>query len=168
MVTLSTAGSLPYVQVRQDGLITISYLAAMEETSTAEPIAFVTCTPAGAPNPPVCAAPTTVTTIQHPLPTPAQGVLTTPIKGIDIFTTSTYPKHANRLESNGSFTTFLVYDACRNPYTPPPPPHPQSTLCLNAEVGMTFSTSNGQTWSTPVSVDTTSTRRSQRTSPREP
>ncbi|MGA3040758.1 MAG: hypothetical protein ABSF54_08225, partial [Bryobacteraceae bacterium] len=56
MVTLSTAGSLPYVQVRQDGLITISYLAAMEETSTAEPIAFVTCTPAGAPNPPVCAA----------------------------------------------------------------------------------------------------------------
>jgi len=154
MVTLANPGALPYVQVRQDGLITISYLAAAQGTSTAEPIAFVTCTPAGAPNPPVCGAPATVTTIRHPLPTPPEGVLTTPIKGVDIFVTSTYPKHANRRERDGSFTTFLVYDACRNPYTPPPPPHPQSTLCLSAEVNMTFSTDNGQTWSTPVSVDT--------------
>jgi hypothetical protein len=156
MVTLSTSGALPYVQVRQDGVITISYLAAIEETSTAEPIAFVTCTPAGAPNPPVCGTPSTVVTVQHPLPTPAEGVLTTPIKGIDIFSLSTYPKHANRLETNGSFTSFLVYDDCRSPYTPPPPPTPQSTLCLNAEVNMTFSTNNGQTWSTPLSVDTAS------------
>jgi hypothetical protein len=154
MVTLSTAGALPYVQVRQDGAITISYVAAMEGTSTAEPIGFVTCTPAGAPNPPVCGTPATVTTIPHPLPTPAQGVLTRPMKGVDIFVTGTYPKHANRRESNGTFTTFLVYDDCRNPYTQPPPPHPNSTLCLNAEINMAFSSDNGQTWSAPVSVDT--------------
>ena len=156
MVTLSTSGALPYVQVRQDGVITVSYLAAPEETSTPEPIAFVTCTPAGAPNPPVCGSGTKVTTIQSPLPTPTQFELTTPIKGIDIFSTSTYPKHANRRESNGSFTTFVVYDDCRNPYTPPPPPTPQPTLCLNAEVKMAVSQDGGRTWTAPVSVDTSS------------
>lgn len=153
MVTLSSSGSFPDVHVRQNGLITVSYLGTTTGSSTAEPVEFVTCTPAGAPNPPACGTPVTVTAIQHPLPTPNQFELTTPIKGIDIFVTSTYPKHANRRESNGGYTTFLVYDDCKNPYTPPPPPHPQPTLCLNAEVNMTFSTDNGQTWSAPVSVD---------------
>jgi len=154
MVTLSRTGAFPDVHVRQDGAITVSYLGASEETPTAEPIEFVTCTPAGAPNAPVCGTASTVTTIQHPLPTPPAGVLTTPIKGIDNFVTSTYPKHADRRESNGSITTFLVYDDCRVPYTPPPPPTGVSTLCMDTEVQMTISTDNGQTWSTPASVDT--------------
>jgi hypothetical protein len=153
MVTLSTSGTLPDVHVRQDGMITVSYLG-FAENGAAEPVGFVTCTPAGAPNPPVCGTPTTVTTIQHPLPTASQFVLTTPIEGIDNFVMSTYPKHANRRESSGSFTTFLVCDDCRVPYTPPPPPTPQPTLCLDAEVNMTFSSDSGQTWSTPLSVDT--------------
>jgi hypothetical protein len=153
MVTLSTSGTLPDVHVRQDGVITVSYLG-FAENGAPEPIGFVRCTPAGAPNPPVCGTPTTVTTIPRPLPTDSQFELTTPIKGIDNFVVSTYPKHASRLESNGSFTTFLVYDDCRVPYTPPPPPTPQPTLCLNTEVNMTVSSDGGQTWSTPASVDT--------------
>lgn len=153
MVTLATSGTFPDVHVRQDGVITVSYLGAASGTSSAEPVYFVTCTPAGAPNPPACATPVTATTIENPLPTPSQFQLTTPIKGIDIFVTSTYPKHANRRESNGSFTTFLVYDDCRDPYTPPPPPTPQPTLCLNAAVNMAVSADGGQTWAPPVSVD---------------
>jgi len=61
MVTLSTSGTLPDVHVRQDGMITVSYLG-FAENGAAEPVGFVTCTPAGAPNPPVCGTPTTVTT----------------------------------------------------------------------------------------------------------
>ena len=41
--------SLPYVQVRSDGLITVSYIET-SITSIPETIHFVTCTPAGAPN----------------------------------------------------------------------------------------------------------------------
>jgi len=156
MATLATAGALPYVQVRQDGVVTVSYLAAAELTSSPEPVAFVTCTPAGAPLAPLCGTPTTVTTIAHPLPTPDQFELTTPLKNIDIFTVSTYPKHANRRETNGTFTTFLVYDFCRNPYTPPPPPTPQPTLCLNAEVNLAVSGDGGHTWSAPTPLDTAS------------
>ena len=156
IVTIDTNGSFPYVQVRPDGLITISYLGAPQLSSAPAPLRFVTCTPAGAPLAPVCGAPVTVTTISNPLPTPDAEFLSTPLKGIDLFIVGTYPKLANRKEANGSFTTFLVYDDCKNSYTLPPPPHPLPTYCLNAEVNLAFSTNNGSTWSTPLSVDTTS------------
>lgn len=152
MVVLATLSSLPYVQVRSDGTITVSYLGAPQNTTTPEPVLFVTCKPAGAPNPPVCGQPTTVTTIDNPLPTPTNLEINT-LLGINLAFVTTYPKLANRSETGGGFTTFLVYDDCKNPYVPPPPPQGQPTFCLNAEVKMTFSTDNGATWSTPVSVD---------------
>jgi hypothetical protein len=138
-----------YVQVRADGVITINYEL---DQYTNEPISFITCTPAGAPNPPVCQPPTTAATVPNPIPTaefPNQ--ILQNITSADMFT---YPKHVNRQESNGTFTTFLVYDDCKNPYTLPPPPNGQlPTLCLSAEVNMTYSQNGGQTWSTPVSVN---------------
>jgi hypothetical protein len=63
----------------------------------------------------------------------------------------TFPKHANRAEPGGKFTTFVVYDDCKNPFVQGSPPF---TVCLNAEVVMTTSNDNGKSWSTPVSVDT--------------
>jgi hypothetical protein len=60
--------------------------------------------------------------------------------------TETFPKHADRTNSRDNFTTFLLYDDCLNPFNPP--------LCIDAQVLMTSSADNGQTWSTPVSVDT--------------
>lgn len=30
---------------------------------------------------------------------------------------ATYPKHASRLHASEGFTTFLVYDYCKNEYT---------------------------------------------------
>jgi hypothetical protein len=142
--------AFPYVQVRPDGLIAISYVGSGSQ------LFFVTCTPAGAPNPPVCGQPTVVTTIANALPTNSEGELTTPLNGIDNFVVFTYPKHATRRESSGSFTTFLVYDDCKDPYSSPPPPTPTPTICMDAEVNLTLSTDNGLTWSTPVSVDTAS------------
>ncbi|MEO8658958.1 MAG: hypothetical protein ABI693_10835 [Bryobacteraceae bacterium] len=156
LVTLSSSGTAPFVRVRQDGVITISYLGATNGTGISQAVGFVTCTPVGAPNPPVCATASTAVTIQNPLPTPSQFELTTPIKGIDLFVTGTFPKHGNRLESNGAYTTFLVYDDCRTPYTPPPPPSPQPTLCLNTQVKMVVSADGGQSWSAPVAADAAS------------
>lgn len=139
----SVAAGVPYVRVRTDGLITVSFINVNSDGS--DTIFFVTCTPAGAPNPPTCGAPATVANIANPL----AGNLNvlTPLLNINLLT-ETFPKHADRPESGGSFTTFLVYDDCKNPFNPPNAP------CVNAEVLMTTSTDNGETWSSPVSVDT--------------
>jgi hypothetical protein len=133
---------VPYVRVRTDGLITVSFTNANSDGS--QSILFVTCTPAGAPNAPVCATPVTVATIANPL-NPTLNVLT-PLVNINLLT-ETFPKHADRTDSGG-FTTFLLYDDCRNPFADAP--------CLNAEVLLTQSTDNGKTWSVPVSIDTVS------------
>jgi len=131
----------PYVKVRTDGLITVSYLNGNPDGS--DTLFFVTCTPAGAPNPPTCRTPVTVAQITNPL----AGNINTlePLLNINLLT-ETFPKHAHRTNSKGNFTTFLLYDDCLNPFNPP--------LCIDAQVLMTSSADNGQTWSTPVSVDT--------------
>jgi hypothetical protein len=87
-----------------------------------------------------------VATIANPL-NPNLNVLS-PLVNINLLT-ETFPKHADRTDSGG-FTTFLLYDNCKNPF------NPLNAPCLNAEVLMTRSTDNGRTWSTPVSIDTES------------
>jgi len=131
--------AVPYVRVRTDGLITVSFTNGNSDGS--QSILFVTCTPAGAPNPPACSAPVTVATIANPL-NPTSNVLT-PLVNINLLT-ETFPKHADRTDSGG-FTTFLLYDDCKNPFPDAP--------CLNAEVLLTQSTDSGKTWSPPVSID---------------
>jgi hypothetical protein len=123
--------SSAYVRVRPDGVITVNYVG--DGT-----IKFVTCTPAGAPNPPKCAAPTIVHNVRGPFLDPINSNLQ-PIL--------TVPKHAIRAEAGGKFTTFLVYDNCAIQFGNP-------IICLSTEVLLTTSTDNGQTWTTPVSVDT--------------
>jgi hypothetical protein len=136
---------VPYVRVRTDGLITVSFTNSNSDGS--QTILFVTCTPAGAPNPPVCATPVTVATVANPL-NPNFNVLT-PLININLLT-ETFPKHADRTDSGGGFTTFLLYDDCKNPFDPPNGP------CLNAEIQMIQSANSGKTWSAPVSIDTVS------------
>jgi len=133
--------AFPYVRVRTDGLITISYLNGNSDGS--DTLFFITCTPGGAPNPPTCGTPVTVAQIANPL----EGNITTlePLLNINLLA-QTFPKHANRTNSSGNFTTFLLYDDCLNPFNSP--------LCIDAQVLMTSSADNGQTWSIPVSVDT--------------
>jgi len=136
----------PFVQVRADGLITISYMQQISGKAS-QLVEFVTCTPAGAPKPPVCGKPTTVVTVANVVFLAGPAIDFTAPLGFS------YTQHADRQESDGTFTTFLVYDDCSNPYTPPPPPNDQPTYCLGTRVHMTFSTDNGQTWSKPVTVD---------------
>jgi hypothetical protein len=137
----------PFVQVRSDGLITISYMQSISgESFYNQMVEFVTCKPAGAPNPPVCSKPVTVTTVTAALLGGAEPTGIAPIG-------FTYTQHANRSETDGGFTTFLVYDDCTNLYTAPPPPNDPPTYCLSTRVHMAFSSDNGQTWSKPVSVD---------------
>jgi hypothetical protein len=132
-----------FVQVRPDGIITISYMRLISG-GLSETVLYVTCTPAGAPKPPVCGSPVTVATAT------SLAAYQPPNLGP---VGSAYAQHINRLESDGSFTTFLVYDGCTNLYTPPPPPNDPPTYCVGSSVFMSFSTNNGQTWSPPVSVD---------------
>ena len=140
----SPAVGFPYVQVRPDGLITVSFLSM--NTDTSADVEFTTCTPAGAPNPPVCRAPTLVAHIAHPI---QPNFSLQDLVNINLLA-YTYPKHANRTETGGHFTTFLAYDDCKNPYQYGNPP---VSVCLNAEVLLTNSTDNGSTWSAPVSAD---------------
>jgi hypothetical protein len=146
-VTVATnqlnANIYPSIQVRSDGIITISSVGDFNPYPYA-PIIFVTCTPAGAPNPPTCQTPVNVTTLAL-FEADGFGFANINLIAGDPL----YPKHANRRESNGQFTTFLVYDQCVNSLSAPPPPN-STGVCLNTQVNLTLSQDGGQTWSTPV------------------
>ena len=139
------------IHVRTDGVITISYLTPDNQNGST--INFVTCTPGGAPNPPVCGEPHPCPTIAVPLP-----ILHNPnfdtLANINVSAVTTL-KHASRAESGGRFTTFLVYNDCKVTFTDPSIQN-APTWCVAADVKMTFSADNGVTWSAPVSVDTAS------------
>lgn len=143
---------LEYLRVRSDGLITISFAnvnGGLEGLQT-DDIFFVTCTPAGAPNPPTCGTPNLVQHVASPINSTFDPLF--PLANINMLM-FTYPKHASRAESGGKFTTFLVYDDCTSPFQFQNPP---VSICVNAEVLMVTSTDDGKTWSSPVSVDAAS------------
>ena len=143
----SNSNQFPSVQVRPDGVITIAYAGGSYPSPAS--IFFVTCTPAGAPNPPVCQPPVTVATLQNPI-APALNLGNI---NLDYTGDPLYPKIANRSEGNGQFTTFLIYDECNNPYLDQPAPVFQlNRNCLNSVVNMAFSQDGGQTWSTPSPI----------------
>jgi hypothetical protein len=138
----------PYVQVRADGVITISYWTFTKSFGT-EPnsidIKFVTCQPQGAPQAPLCSKPTLVAT---------SGVVGSFAPGDSAFRDFLFPKHVNRPEANGTtFTTFLVYDRCRSVIGPAVTLAP---VCSKIDLVLTESTNNGATWSTPEPVETAS------------
>lgn len=141
---------LPDVQVRPDGLITISYIE-LSTSSVAGTVKFITCAPAGAPNQPVCGAPTTVTNVAQPLGAFVQDIVDNEPVNLNVSFVQTYPKHADRQDAAGKFTTFLVYDDCKDVFNPG---NGAAQICVAAEVLMTVSTDAGKSWSTPVSVDT--------------
>jgi hypothetical protein len=139
-----TFGSFPYVQARSDGLITISYWTFTQPIGTLpNPIdlKFVTCTPQGAPKAPVCSTPTLVATSDLP-----SGFA----PGDSGFSDTLFPKHANRQEADGTFTTFLVYDRCRSIIGSP---NFVAPACSKIDVVLTFSTDEGATWSAPEAVE---------------
>ena len=123
-----------FVEVRPDGLITVSYLNSGVRPET---IMFVTCTPNGAPAAPTCGSPEVVTAENNP----AAGTI-----GDLPMSDQLYPRHVNRLESDGTtFTTFLVYDRCDVALIETI--GAGGTFCPKTDVVVTTSTDAGVSWS---------------------
>lgn len=150
-ITISGAdqrASAPWVYVRPDGGMTVSYVnAAKVSPSSPLEIRFVNCTPGGAPKPPACAAPIPVLTENQPTGIPGE-IQLSPQNINPVFLESpdpTLPKHIDRLESDGTtVTTFLVYDRCDAPLEAVGDLFP---LCPKTDVVVTSSTDGGNTWS---------------------
>jgi len=141
-----TFGSYPYVQVRADGLLTISYWTYTKPFGT-QPnpidIKFVTCRAQGAPKAPICSTPTLVAT---------SNVVPGFAPGDSGFNNHVFPKHVNRRESDGkSFTTFLVYDRCRSIVGPRA--DAVAPVCSKVDVLLTESTNEGMSWSLAEPVE---------------
>jgi hypothetical protein len=102
-----TQADFASLQVRADGGITLSYLQKTSLRGTAD-IKFVNCTPAGAPHAPKCSAPIKVISEAQPMQVT--------FAGDTQFLEETYPRHVDRLESDGkTVTIFLIYDRCEVP-----------------------------------------------------
>lgn len=131
-----------WVQVRPDGDITVSYINLNSLVPTSEEVKFVTCTPNGAPKTPTCGAPVLVTTETAPLFSKFIGQT----RLVDFL----MPKHAHRLESNGTMTTFLTYDRCEVKLLKLS--GADNGTCPKTDVVVTSSTDGGQTWSPVAKV----------------
>jgi hypothetical protein len=132
-----------FVQVRPDGLITISYRETTFPGVNPETIEFVTCTPNGAPAAPTCGSPVVVTTENNP-------VFATLIGNVPMLD-ELYPRHVNRLESDGkTVTTFMVYDRCDVAVIPQL--GAGGNFCPKNDVVLTSSTNGGKSWNAPVKV----------------
>jgi len=151
--TDSFAGSA-WVAVRPDGGITVTYINTTFGGFFPYNIKFVNCTPQGAPKTPVCSTPVLVTTEDNPVSgiLPGNVFLT---NGDATFAPGgiTYPKHANRLETDGkTVTTFIVYDRCE--VATIAPVDIGDHFCPKTDVAMTSSSDDGATWSPITSVTT--------------
>ncbi len=136
-----------HVQVRTDGNITVTYVD--QNNGPSNTIHFVMCKPGGAPNAPVCSAPTVVANENQALGPSFGGSLSG--LNLPVFTAA---RHADRLESDGkTVTTFVVWDRCQTLYKSSGAPF---STCLNAQVVMSASTDGGTTWSMPVPVNSSS------------
>jgi hypothetical protein len=129
---------LGWVQVRPDGAITVSYVNLVGKS---EEVKFVTCTPNGAPSAPTCSTPVVVSTetFLHRI-------------GQTRLVDSLMPKHAHRLESNGTVTTFLTYDRCEVKLIELSKADSSIATCPKTDVVVTSSTDGGQTWSPVAKV----------------
>jgi len=144
-----TRAANPWAQVRPDGGITVSYVEREANTPTsAMDIRFVNCQPGGSPHAPTCAAPLPVVRETQPTGVPGEVQLSPQYVNPLVLqaTDPTYPKHVDRLESDGTtVTTFMVYDRCDTAgitgdeiFTP---------LCPKTDLVMLSSTDDGVTWS---------------------
>lgn len=146
-----TFAANPWAQVREDGVLTISYWTFANPDTGQQPtgidVKFVSCTPRGAPQAPACSQPHVVA---------RTALLSAWDPGDNDFSDPLFPKHSNRREADGGFTTFLVYDRCRSIY----PPQLVAGLsiiadpvCTKVDLVLTESTNGGATWSTPEAVE---------------
>jgi hypothetical protein len=147
--------TLAEVSVRPDGVITVTYLnfnfpIVNGHQVEVLDIRYVSCRPAGAPNPPTCSSPVQVFTEKQPLPT---GLLLIPSTLQQLWT---YPVHGSRWDGN-EYEEFVAWARCSvDPFFTVG--SIEFGVCPRAEVMMTWAATDasGQShaWATPVRVDT--------------
>jgi hypothetical protein len=146
-VDVGTVDALPWVQVRPDGVVSLSWENVFSQNGReVVQMMFLTCTPNGAPLPLTCNTPVVAAQPR----TPALGDA-----GDVPFVSSARPTHVHRLESDGkSVTTFLTYEQCDVLATTLPTETPGHDFCPKDDVVVIFSTDGGNTWSRPEKVST--------------
>ncbi len=147
-----TFTQLSHVSVRPDGGVTVTYVDVVAKFPEcfAAPfppcqtfhLKYVTCTPAGAPNPPTCAPPALIVTETQPL------IFGGSLAAENFQLIATYPKHDHQVEPDGTIQTIVVWDRCKVPAIE------FGFTCPDADVVMTASNNNGATWSPVTSVNT--------------
>lgn len=142
----------PDVAAHPNGGITVTYLntntgGAPGFLQTFD-IKYVTCTPAGAPNPPVCSPAKLIATESQPIPAKGSnlGGLGNGALAASQFSISTAARHAHRADANG-VETYVVWDRCHVPA------YNSGSICPDADVILAASNDNGATWHSG-SVDT--------------
>jgi hypothetical protein len=127
------------------GKLTVVYMNTNTSTGNTE-IKMAVCTPHGAPAAPTCAAPTVVTIVKTPISSSAIGtILFGGGLADNTFRIFTMTKVANRADTGGGQTTFLVWDTCKvQPYTTTGGTF--SAPCMDADVQMASSTNLGASW----------------------
>lgn len=150
---LSTQSS--YVRVRPNiasnatGAITVTYVNSLEgpapDFRQIYDIKYTTCTPQGAPNPPVCGAPRLIVRETQPIPSNGGGLGGGSLAAAN-FQITTFPKHDHRQDANG-VETYVVWDRCKVQNIQ------GGDLCPDADIRLAASANNGNTWNFG-SVDT--------------
>jgi len=138
-------GIRPDIAEHPAGGVTLTY----ENVNTGGPpgfletfdLKYVTCTPAGAPTPPVCSAPTLIATEQQPIPDKGTGLggLDNGALAASQFFIETMVRHAHRVDANG-VETYVVWDRCHVP------PFNHGMICPDADISLAASNNNGATW----------------------
>lgn len=137
-----------YVRVRPNvasspaGAITVTYVNSLEgpppDFRQIYDLKYVTCTPQGAPNPPLCAAPKLVVREAQPIPSNGGGLGGGTLTSAN-FQITTIPKHEHRSDGNG-VETYVVWDRCKVPNIQ------GGDLCPDADIRLAASANNGNSW----------------------
>jgi len=132
----------PDIATNPSGAVTVTYVNVVEgpppDFLQSYDIKYVTCTPQGAPNPPVCAAPRLIVREDQPVPSRGGGLGDGSLAAAN-FLVTTHPKHEHRQDANG-VETYVVWDRCKVQNIQ------GGGICPDADLRLAASNNNGMSW----------------------
>jgi hypothetical protein len=144
--------SFPEVNVRPDGIVTLTYTSFAAFNGFSQDLNYVSCVPHGAPNPPTCTARSIVATEAR---TFSETTFTVAHK----FTVWTKPSHAERFNpATGKYEVFVAWANCGEDNQVPVGQVAFLADCPDANVVMAYSPTddagNALAWSPVIPVNT--------------
>jgi hypothetical protein len=131
-----------HVRVRPDGGVTVVYVNRQEGPAPdflqLYDIKYVTCTPAGAPGAPTCAAPKLIVREDQPIPSRGGGLGGGSL-AVSNFLITTYPKHDHRVGASG-VESYVVWDRCKVQNIQ------GGGVCPDSDIRYALSTNNDTSW----------------------